>query len=288
MNKIYACIDGSDSSDSTASVVDWAAWCALRLNLPLELFHALEDKQERAPSGDLSGALELGSHEQLLKELTEVDAKRSALAQQLGDQLLASARQRAVAAGVVDVHGRMRREELAAAVVDMDADARVLVLGKHVRAWDHAKRHLDHHVERVIRAVKRPVLVTGSAPFQLPENFVIAFDGSPTARSVIEAVAKSALLKGLAATLVHAGEPSVERQRQLEAAEAVLAGAGFSVKAVLHRGEPEDVLPEAIADAGASLLVMGAYGHSRIRQLIVGSTTTTLLRLSAVPVLILR
>ena len=33
---------------------------------------------------------------------------------------------------------------------------------------------------------------------------------------------------------------------------------------------------------------MGAYGHSRIRQWIVGSTTTTLLRLSEVPVLILR
>jgi nucleotide-binding universal stress UspA family protein len=34
--------------------------------------------------------------------------------------------------------------------------------------------------------------------------------------------------------------------------------------------------------------VMGAYGHSRIRQFIVGSTTTTLLRSSDVPVLILR
>ena len=39
---------------------------------------------------------------------------------------------------------------------------------------------------------------------------------------------------------------------------------------------------------GAALLVMGAYGHSRIRHLIVGSTTTTLLRLSEVPVLVLR
>lgn len=38
---------------------------------------------------------------------------------------------------------------------------------------------------------------------------------------------------------------------------------------------------------GSALLVMGAYGHPRIRTLIVG-TTTTLLRLSDVPVLILR
>ncbi|WP_426148757.1 universal stress protein [Polaromonas sp. DSR2-3-2] len=36
------------------------------------------------------------------------------------------------------------------------------------------------------------------------------------------------------------------------------------------------------------LLVIGAYGHSRVRQLIMGSTTTTLLRTSPVPVLVLR
>ena len=36
------------------------------------------------------------------------------------------------------------------------------------------------------------------------------------------------------------------------------------------------------------VVVMGAYGHSRIRQLIVGRTTTTLLRLSEVPVQIHR
>jgi nucleotide-binding universal stress UspA family protein len=33
---------------------------------------------------------------------------------------------------------------------------------------------------------------------------------------------------------------------------------------------------------------MGAYGQSRIRHLVVGSTTTTLLRLSPCPVLVLR
>ena len=48
------------------------------------------------------------------------------------------------------------------------------------------------------------------------------------------------------------------------------------------------MLPSLARARGAGLLVMGAYGHSRIRQLVVGSTTTTLLRLSEVPVLVLR
>lgn len=36
------------------------------------------------------------------------------------------------------------------------------------------------------------------------------------------------------------------------------------------------------------LLVMGAYGHSRIRSMLLGSTTTQLLRTCPIPVLLLR
>jgi len=64
--------------------------------------------------------------------------------------------------------------------------------------------------------------------------------------------------------------------------------AGFSAEIERIPGRPEQVLPALFKAQGTALLVMGAFGHSRIRQLIVGSTTTTLLRLSEVPVLILR
>lgn len=43
-----------------------------------------------------------------------------------------------------------------------------------------------------------------------------------------------------------------------------------------------------MAEAAVDLLVMGAYGHSRIRNLIVGSTTTAMLRSCQIPVLLLR
>jgi len=36
------------------------------------------------------------------------------------------------------------------------------------------------------------------------------------------------------------------------------------------------------------LLVMGVYGHSRIRQFLVGSTTTQMLRTTTSPLLLLR
>ncbi|WP_300600988.1 universal stress protein, partial [uncultured Nocardioides sp.] len=67
-----------------------------------------------------------------------------------------------------------------------------------------------------------------------------------------------------------------------------LTGGGFAVDTAVVPGEPERALARYVGMQNADLLVMGAYGHSRIRHLIVGSTTTTMLRTSAVPVLILR
>ena len=72
------------------------------------------------------------------------------------------------------------------------------------------------------------------------------------------------------------------------AARHIPAAVGRRADTEVLQGEPEQALPALINSQGAGLLIMGAYGHSRVRQLIVGSTTTTLLRVSDIPVLILR
>jgi len=43
-----------------------------------------------------------------------------------------------------------------------------------------------------------------------------------------------------------------------------------------------------VAGNAINLLVMGAYGHSRIRYLIIGSTTTEMIRTCKIPVLLFR
>jgi nucleotide-binding universal stress UspA family protein len=285
MNKVYACIDGLAS---TAAVIDWAAWSAQRLDTPLEFLHVLEQQADRAAFGDYSGAIGLGAQESLLLELSELDAKRSKLAQEAARSLLASARDRATALGLTRLDGRMRHGELVDTLQEVEADARLFVLGEHYHATQPSRIHLDHHVERVIRSVKRPVLVATQERFEAPQSFVIAFDGSPTARKTVETVAASPMLRGMPAIVAMAGPDNAASQQQLDWARQTLAAVGFEVTVALVQGEPEQALPELIKSKAAGLLVMGAYGHSRIRQLIVGSTTTTLLRLSEVPVLILR
>ncbi len=285
MNKVYACIDGQPGA---GTVTDWAAWSASRLGTPLELLHALERKDGTPGRSDFSGAIGLGSQEALLQEMSELDAQRSKLAQDAGRHLLAAARQRAQAMGVPDVEVRMRHDELVDTLLEFQSDARLYVMGRRGDGATPSKRHLDHHVERVVRSVKRPVLVVSGEHFAPPTRFVIAFDGSEAARKTVATVAGSPLLAGLPVLLAMAGDDGERQRAQLAEAARVLQAAGFAVESDLRSGEPEDVIPTVVASTGASLLVMGAYGHSRVRELLVGSTTTALLRLSPAPVLILR
>jgi nucleotide-binding universal stress UspA family protein len=285
MNKVYACIDGRAS---TTAVIDWAIWSAQRLEVPLEFLHVLERHPERVAVSDFSGAIGLGAQESLLHELSEIDAQRGKLAQEAGRRLLIAARERAAAASLTRLDGRLRHGELVDTVLEMEADARLFVLGEHHRAAGTSRIHLDHHLERVIRSVKRPVLVARGEQFSAPQRFVIAFDGSTTARKTVETVARSPMLAGLPVLLAMVGIETPLARRQLDGARQSLEAGGFDAETELIPGEPEEVLPDLVKAQGAALLVMGAYGHSRIRQLVVGSTTTTLLRLSDVPVLILR
>ena len=58
--------------------------------------------------------------------------------------------------------------------------------------------------------------------------------------------------------------------------------------ATLLEGDPDEVIAEEVEKKGIDLLVMGAYGHSRIRHLVIGSTTTAFIRTCRIPVLLFR
>jgi nucleotide-binding universal stress UspA family protein len=84
------------------------------------------------------------------------------------------------------------------------------------------------------------------------------------------------------------GEETAEGRRSLDGAAAMLKGGGFAVTAGIRSGQAETVIAEAVEQDGIDLLVMGAYGHSRIRSLIIGSTTTEMIRSCKIPVLLFR
>lgn len=276
-----------DFSLYAASVADHAGWAAARIGASLDLLHAI-DRAPTAASRDLSGSLTLGSREDLLESLAELDETRGRLAQEQGRRLLDDARSRVAAAHpAVQSHALLRHGGLVDTLLDLESQVRLFVIGKRGEQADFARGHLGSNLERVMRAVHRPVLVAARA-FRPVERFMIAFDGSATTRRCVEMVAASPLLAHLSCVVLMVGAESATNSEAMAWAGRTLAAAGFAADLRLVAGTAESTIAQQIADDGIGLLVMGAYGHSRIRTMIVGSTTTQVLRSCPVPVLLLR
>ena len=280
---VLACIDGSNY---TPAVCDAAAWAALRLEAPLTFLHVL-NKVREAVQSDLSGNIGLGSRESLLESLAELDAKRGKLAQEQGRQILAAAKERARVAGISEPAGLQRHGGLVETLAEREEEIRLLVLGKRGEAAEFASEHMGSHLERVIRSMSRPILVT-TEEFRPPKRIMLAFDGSATTRKGVDMVAASPLFRGLPCHLVMVGADTAEARAQLARARQILEMARFDAPEVILPGEPEIALTRYQQENAIDLMIMGAYGHSRIRHLFVGSTTTEMIRNSTVPLLLLR
>lgn len=281
--QITACIDGSALS---GAVCDTAAWAGHVLDAPLKFLHVLE-KVVSPVREDLSGAIGLGSREHLLDELTTLDEQRNRLAVEHGKHLLADAKQRALAAGAVQVTIEQRHDQLLDALLACESDTRLYVIGRLGDDHDQARPVIGSHVENVVRAVHTPILMaTGS--FSKPGTYMLAYDGSETANKAIDRIANSPLLSALPGHVVMVGNDTSDNRQRLDRACALLGGKGHQVQGHLLQGNVIDSLLAFQHRFDIELKVMGAYGHSRIREFILGSNTTRMLATSTVPVLILR
>jgi nucleotide-binding universal stress UspA family protein len=283
MTHVMACIDNSQSS---LAVCDYAAWASLQLNAPLTLLHVLDEEKYPA-SADLSGNIGLGSREHLLEELATLDAQRARLALEQGQHMLEKARERTVICGAGFPELKQRHGHLIESLVDLQDDIRLLVIGRVGEDSTRGVHSLGSQIEAVVRTIHRPILITSNS-YKKPEKVMLAFDGSPTAHKTVELLAASPLCTNLPIHLVMVGADSEGNREALEKAQSTLISAGFVVQAQIVKGEVEAALHVYQAEHGIDLLVMGAYGHSRIRQFLVGSTTTMMLRTATMPVLLLR
>jgi nucleotide-binding universal stress UspA family protein len=282
--RVLACVD---QSVYAGHVTDAAAWAAQRLGAPLELLHVIDGDRNVSRAQDHSGAIGIDAQESLLKQLADEEAAVARSAREQGRLFLARLRARAEAAGAqADV--RQRHGELVETLTGQQGAVRLVVMGRRGESSSVTLRDLGRNVERVVRALDRPIL-TVTTEFAAPQRVLLAFDGGPAARRGLEMVASSPLFRGIPCHVVLVGRPGGrDAARQLESAGAVLAAAGFQASTQLLQGDAETAVAKAIEEQGAGMLVMGAYTHSPLRSLFLGSHTAELLRAARVPTLLLR
>jgi|TARA_R100000501_G_scaffold1440_2_gene4358 nucleotide-binding universal stress UspA family protein len=283
MEHVLACVDASSYANS---VCDLAAWAASQLQLPVELLHVVQRKDPVAARHDLSGAIGLGVKSDLMEELVRLEESDARLQVERGRVLLKSCEDRLRGAGVEKVTTLHRHGGIVETIVEREEDARIVVIGKRGASHEFAADHIGSKIERVVRTSNKPILIA-SKEAHVPERIVLAYDGSAGAKRALERLANSPLFTGLPVHIVMAESEDDRHRKELAAAAETLQG-GRTVETTLRRGKAEEVISAVVADRPGTMLMMGAYGHSPLRALIIGSTTTSLIRSVHVPVLLVR
>jgi nucleotide-binding universal stress UspA family protein len=146
--------------------------------------------------------------------------------------------------------------------------------------------------EQVTLASGRPILVVpyaGNFP-NLGRRVVIGWNASREAARAVNDAMPLLTAAEIVSILTIDPREGPRAHGELPGADISLHLARHGVKAEIERTLSADlpvgeVLLSRAADLGADLLVMGAYGHSRARELLLGGATRSLLRSMTLPVL---
>lgn len=283
-NLVLAGIDGSSLTDA---VCDYAAWIAQKVDAPLKLLHTIDHHPEVAAQTDLTGNIGLDSRDHLMDELTQLERQRSKLRLQQGKQLLQAARERVMQAGLTDPITNQRHGSLVESLIELENAIRVLVIGVRGKVHDKQPDKIGAKLESIIRSLHKPILVV-NAEFKAPERIMLAYDGSPAAEKALDMVANSLLYKGLECHLVCVSQDEGKGQRLEVATNKLQLAGGIEVIEKKLVGKPELVLAEYQEQKVIDMTVMGAFGHTRIHDWLLGSFTVKMLTQSHKPLLLLR
>ena len=180
--------------------------------------------------------------------------------------------------------------EIADAVATNARYADLAILGQHDP--DDAASGPRYLPEEVMLGCGRPVLIV---PYIGPaatfgERVIVAWDASrEAARAVNDALPLLRRAKQVGVVSVNP-RPWPFAHGEEPGADIGLHLARHGVKVEVQRIEGRDIdtanaILSHVADQSADLLVMGGYGHSRLRELVLGGVTRTILTEMTVPVL---
>ncbi len=170
-------------------------------------------------------------------------------------------------------------------IVTQSELADVIVIGRGVEHGQWMEGLVGSTTESVIRHTKRPVLVTGRSEAKI-RRFVVAYDGSQHARSALQfatSLGEAWLVPFEVVTIAREGG-----DRIIEEARSYLEAHELAVEYTIRDGDPRETLIDFAREREADLLVMGAFGHSKVRELLMGSTTHYILNHAPCPLLLAR
>ena len=183
---------------------------------------------------------------------------------------------------ILDERGKIILEDFERAKV-----ADLVVIGHRGVNEEFSTGLLGSTTETITRKCPRPVFVS-TKQFEVIEKPLLAYDGSQRASSAMESAAEFCTMLKLPLTVLTIGKEESVTRANLQQAKNYLSSYAIEVNYENARGHPEQKIIEQLVNLRHDLLFIGAYGHRRIIEMVLGSTTEYVLRNAPCPVFLNR
>jgi nucleotide-binding universal stress UspA family protein len=140
-------------------------------------------------------------------------------------------------------------------------------------------------LEAVTRQCNKPIFITTLDYNQL-KKILIAYDGSNNSSKALQMAGYFGLNLKLPITLLTVGSDLSIGEQILKEGLDYLSNYNVQVETKFISGDPVNQICSFSELGDYSLLIMGAYGHSRIREAILGSNTVQVMRKIKIPLLL--
>ncbi|MGH7288444.1 MAG: universal stress protein [Myxococcota bacterium] len=277
IKSILVALDGSEHADAA---LQHALWLAGRLEATVVGLHVIDIVSiEGSFLHDISGSLGFEPY-------LDFSAKMREALRERGRVLLDGFAQRCAERGV-PCDTTLAMGVVANEICDQARVADLVVIGHRGVNEQFSTGLLGSTTESVTRKSPKPVFVS---PMRFKEitRPLLAYDGSPRASAAMHLAAEVSSALGLPLTVLHVAREESNGAKVLDEARRYLHSYDLALTCETLGGHPHQKIVDFIRERGHELLFIGAYGHSRIIEMVLGSTTEYVLRNSPCPVFLTR
>jgi nucleotide-binding universal stress UspA family protein len=272
----------TDGSDYGKTAIAYGISLARKLDAQLTGLHVVDIRLMQGPIfTDISGSIGLPPYQEYLPVIESgLDAKAETILREFREQCEASGihPETKKVAGVIDE-----------AIIEEGRQCCDWILlaqrGEHFHLGSGAI--LGSTAQSVVRLSGKPVLVTPEK-FREINSMALAYDGSAPAHNALKLAAELSERAAWPLSIIIIADDQALGEKHSQKARDFLSPLKIDNATIIRKGKEEKELLRFIQEGSVDLLVMGAYGRNRLRELLVGSTTSVVIRKSTIPVLLTR
>ena len=278
IRKILIPIDGSPNSNNA---VDYGIYIAPKLEAALTGLHVIDIYLIQGPMmTDISTTVGMPPCDGFCETI-------EASLQEKADVLLKDFEDRCRMA-TIPCRTQKNISKISDAIIEEAENSDLILMAKKGEHF-HVKEGglIGSVAEIVIRRSGKPVMVVGES-FRMIESMGLAYDGSIPSRKALElSLMISEKADWPITVIIINDDKSKAADLSAQVEEAAQQGQS-DCEVIVSAGREVDEILKFIKEGSVELMVMGAYGHNRLRELLLGSTTSQVIRKSPIPVLLIR